>query len=145
MKTTIELQGTKFELSAKLIETGAFAPKEWANEYSVGNRRNKFKITVRVGKAYTSFVYYDCISNYEKGVKTIDVMEAFECFVNDAISGSDSFYNFCNDIGYDEDSRRAEKIWKACKMSLTKLKRLFNGDIYDLYDEIQQRETLKSN
>jgi len=42
--------------------------------------------------------------------KEYDILNAFYCFVNDAVSGSESFENFCGELGYDSDSRTAEKI-----------------------------------
>lgn len=70
-----------------------------------------------------------------------DLLNAFYCFVSDAVSGLDSFYDFCRNFGYDEDSRSAEKTWKACKKSLEKLERVseFSTDeIYDLVNELSE-------
>lgn len=70
-----------------------------------------------------------------------DLLNAFYCFVSDAVSGLDSFYDFCRNFGYDEDSRRAEKTWKACKKSLEKFIRVseFSSDeIYDFANELSE-------
>ena len=45
------------------------------------------------------------------------LLNAFYCFVSDGLSAVDGFENFCSEFGYDSDSRRAEKIFKACKRS----------------------------
>lgn len=66
-----------------------------------------------------------------------DVLNAFRCFVDDAISGDMTFREFCGEFGYDEDSRRAEKTWKACKKSGEKLRRIYDGDIYDLINSLE--------
>lgn len=34
------------------------------------------------------------------------------------------FSNFCSEFGYDEDSRKAYKIFKACKKSLKKAEKI---------------------
>lgn len=69
--------------------------------------------------------------------KEYDILNAFYCFVSDAVSGSESFENFCSELGYDSDSRTAEKIYRKCKKQLEKLNRIYDGDIYDLVNELQ--------
>lgn len=39
-----------------------------------------------------------------------------------------TFEDFCNEFGYDTDSRKAEKIYKAVKEQYTQLLTLFNDD-----------------
>lgn len=60
--------------------------------------------------------------------------EVLSCLADDA-SGSDdhSFEDWCSEYGYDTDSRKAERIWKACQHSAKRL-RSFLGD--DLYGEL---------
>lgn len=41
----------------------------------------------------------------------------------DAQAGSASFEEFCADFGYDTDSRKARKTWKACRKTAYKLGR----------------------
>ncbi len=67
-----------------------------------------------------------------------DVLNAFYCFVSDAVSGSESFEEFCSNFGYDSDSRTAEKIYRKCKKQLEKLNKIYDGDIYDLVNELQE-------
>lgn len=84
-----------------------------------------------------SFEFWGSIMKPE--VKTEDeLLNAFYCFVSDAVSGNYSFNEFCGEFGYDEDSRKAEKTWKACKKSLENLNKIYNGDVYDLANELQE-------
>lgn len=88
-------------------------------------------------KQKISFEFWGSIMKPE--VKTEDeLLYAFYCFVSDAVSGNYSFNEFCGEFGYDEDSRKAEKTWKACKKSLEKLNKIYNGDVYDLANELQE-------
>lgn len=88
-------------------------------------------------KQKISFEFWGSIVKPE--IKTEDeLLNAFYCFVSDAVSGISSFENFCGEFGYDEDSRTAEKTWKACKKSLEKLNKIYNGDIYILSNELQE-------
>jgi hypothetical protein len=67
-----------------------------------------------------------------------EILNAFYCLVSDAIAGNDSFENFCSEFGYDQDSRTAEKIYRKCKKQLEKLQKIYDGDIYDLANELQE-------
>lgn len=66
-----------------------------------------------------------------------DIMNAFYCFVSDAIYGDMSFSDFCAGLGYDEDSRKAYKVWTACKRSKAKLERIGVDDVYALLDSLE--------
>ena len=48
----------------------------------------------------------------------------------DGIESSRNFTDWCNEYGYDTDSRTAERIYKACKRQTDKL-REFLGNQYD--------------
>jgi len=67
-----------------------------------------------------------------------DILNAFYCFVGDAVSAKENFENFCSEFGYDSDSRTAEKIYKKCKKQLEKLNKIYTGDIYDLVNELSE-------
>lgn len=58
------------------------------------------------------------------------VRDVMECLASDATSGELSFEEFCRDLGYDEDSRRAERVWKSV-VSQTKKLRKFLGEDFD--------------
>lgn len=70
--------------------------------------------------------------------KEYDILNAFYCFVSDAVSGSESFEEFCSNFGYDSDSRAAEKIYRKCKKQLEKLQKIYDGNIYDLANELSE-------
>lgn len=70
--------------------------------------------------------------------KPSDLRNAFECFLSDAIAGKQSFEDFCGDFGYDVDSRKAEKTWKACQRAAEKADRLLgDADLYDLANALR--------
>lgn len=67
-----------------------------------------------------------------------DILNAFYCFITDAISGSESFEDFCSNFGYDKDSITALKIYRKCKKQLEKLNKICNDNIHDLANELQE-------
>lgn len=109
-------------------------PAEWSH----GTNWNHHKVTVKNtenGKR-TSFDFWASITSPR--LKTeCDVLNAFYCFVSDAIDGLESFEGFCSELGYDTDSRKSERAWKSCKRAAEKLERIAGGaDFYDLCNEL---------
>lgn len=64
--------------------------------------------------------------------------DAFNCILSDALSGDDTFSMFCDNFGYDNDSRKAEAIYRECQKSLDKLKVVYSGDLYDLANSLER-------
>ena len=109
----------------------------WANGRENWNHHI---VTVRnkeTGKR-TSFDFWASIANPVLETE-YDIINAFYCFLSDAVSGEESFEDFCADFGYDEDSRTAERTWKACKRAAAKFQRIApNEDLYDLINEVSE-------
>ena len=106
---------------------------------SWGDNWNNYMITVTNTETdqKITFEFWASIANPE--LKTeYDILNAFYCFVSDAIAGSYNFKEFCNEFGYNNDSRQAEKIYRKCKKQLEKLKKIYDGDIYELANELQK-------
>ena len=75
------------------------------------------------------FTYHDSQHNHGRGIDQLNregLLYAFWSFVSDADAGAQSFHDFCQDFGYDEDSIRHRRTWEACKASAAKLERLFH-------------------
>lgn len=108
----------------------------WSNG---GENRNNHLVTVTNtdNKQRCTFEFWASIARPVLN-REYDILNAFYCFVSDSISGDMSFDDFCGEFGYDTDSRTAEKTWKACKRSAEKLNRIYDGDIYDLANELQE-------
>jgi len=58
--------------------------------------------------------------------------------VSDAICGYMPFEEFCSELGYDTDSRKAYQAWNACQAAHRKLRKIYSGDIYELANELQE-------
>jgi hypothetical protein len=59
--------------------------------------------------------------------------EVLDCLASDAagIENAQSFEDWCSEYGYDTDSRKAEKTFKACEHSARRLKAFLGDDLYD--------------
>ena len=111
-----------------------YKPASW-------DARNENSYTVYVkntntGKR-TSFDFWNSIVSPEFE-REYDLLNAFYCFVSDALSGLYSFEEFCGEFGYDTDSRRAEKIYKACRRAFDKFQRVSGYSESTMYDFINE-------
>lgn len=102
-----------------------------------GDNWNNHKITVKRSGASVSFDFWASIAHPEIDSE-YDVLNAFYCFVSDAISGAMPFEEFCSELGYDTDSRKAYQTWNACQAAHRKLRKIYSGDIYELANELQE-------
>lgn len=57
------------------------------------------------------------------------VVDVLECLLSDASSSSQSFEDWCNDYGYDPDSRKAYATWTAVETQTDALKLLLGGEV----------------
>lgn len=98
---------------------------------------NHFIVTFKRGKNKCSFDFFDSIHNYKKGIIELLPYDALTCCSSE-INCPDTFEDFCSEYGYDEDSRAAEKTFRALKKLSDKLKKFFDTEeIRDDLSEIQ--------
>lgn len=70
--------------------------------------------------------------------KKYNLLNAVYCWITDAISGLQSFEEFCSELGYDTDSRKAEATWKACQTATAQAQRVISEDLYDFANELAE-------
>lgn len=108
--------------------------KPWFNS-GVPTNYNNHAITVfHSGKRF-SFDFWGSQMNPEISSDEENIF-AFYCFLSDSVSGEMSFEDFCNEFGYDSDSRSAEKTHKLCAKSMKKYNRVFPECPYELINEL---------
>lgn len=54
-----------------------------------------------------------------------------------SVENANGFEDWCDNYGYDPDSRRAERIYKACERQAKALKR-FMGEIFDEFMDCEE-------
>lgn len=137
----IEVLGKKFEVDHKFIgEIQGFpnAPEDKLFH-------NHFKISIKHKNKKISFDFYGSNHDFElfkRKLDSKDLMDTFRVFFEDAIAGLMNFEEFAGDFGYDPDSRRAEKVWKAVKQQTAKAYTLglSDDDLYDLSNATREGE-----
>lgn len=125
-----------FTVTAKLSKTGVQFPFDNTSNF----RHNEFNITIKTYTGKTTMKFYGSEMDYKNNGSEMDesdLKHALDCFVSDAASGDDNFESFCSNLGYDTDSRTAERIYKACVKQLAKFERVCpNTDIYNIINEL---------
>jgi hypothetical protein len=103
------------------------------------NNYNNHRISVYNADTHqrTSFKFWASIAHPELRSR-YDALNALYCFVSDAVSGLDSFENFCGNFGYDTDSRTAYKTWQTCQRSSVKALRVLDISRSELYDFLNE-------
>lgn len=93
-----------------------------------------FKIDEKGGKVYDITLKTDSHSFMTKftmgsGLKDKpDLNTVLECLQLDASGASQSFEDWCDDLGYNSDSRSNERIYDACRNIMLELQKLFGTD-----------------
>jgi len=70
-------------------------------------------------------LYYSMGSAHKTGPKIEDVLD---CLASDANCESDTFEDFCANLGYDEDSRKAFATWEAVRDQTSKLRKFLTPE-----------------
>ena len=71
---------------------------------------------------------------HEREPSAADVLS---CLISDALSveSASDFEDWCSELGYDPDSRKALATYNACEASAVKLRKLL-GDDYDAFAKV---------
>ena len=112
-------------------ENKAMAPDAYATQQEKDWYRaaNHFKVTLKGQPGRRMSVAFSQGSGIS-GEPTADGV--LECLLSDASSADEEFINWAGDLGYDPDSRKAERIYNAVKKQTAKLKQ-FLGDSFEEY------------
>lgn len=70
---------------------------------------------------------------YGHNGKEPEVEAVLSCLVSDAQAGQDDFEEFCSNLGYDNDSRRAERIHKACVSTGKRLEQFLGSELLSVF------------
>lgn len=81
-----------------------------------------------------SFEFHDSISNYEKNIKRI---YAYDILASLTKYNPGMFYDFCDEYGYDKDSRKAFEVYTAVREEWKKVSSFFKPEEIEEMREIQ--------
>lgn len=62
-------------------------------------------------------------------VKPPTAADVLSCLLMDARAAGSTFEDWCADLGYDSDSRKAERVWDACRKIAPKVQAFCGDDL----------------
>ena len=143
----MEYTNTKDENNIGIDVTSTFT--EWVKGFPCDkkdvNYHGHFKITLTTESGSDSFDFYGSAFDAGKNKTEMtddDLMSALECIISDALTGIYSFEEFCSEFGYDEDSRSAERMHKACEDTYNRIVAIgiSEDEMYEIVNDINESE-----
>lgn len=103
----------------------ATRPDIAAGEWIEGSTH--YRVTVSANRKRMTCNYTMGPAHEAGSVRPEDVLDSLKL---DAAFGEYSFPNFCSELGYDTDSRKAERIHKSCRRASVNLARILGAVAY---------------
>jgi len=137
MKTVIETKAVGKIVINSVFKGDKLAP--WGNGRENWNRHI---VSVKVGEVLIRFDFWGSLAEGELR-RDNDNIFALYCLLRDVLGVIDGFEDFCDRFGYDDDSIKALKMFRACERQLNKCLRLGDRDkLYSLINELQETYNL---
>ena len=97
-----------------------------------GDTQKRYVFKCKIARGRKSFTV-DFGQSINRGAEEPSLDEIMECLQKYDVG---SFEDFCSDFGYDEDSRTAERIYKAVCKEFENMSRLFSEDELQILSNI---------
>lgn len=120
---TLDAFIARHKVSATIERVSARPDNNW--ETYPGARH--FRCTVRAHK-HRFTIYFSQGSAYTNPPTVAEILYSLAM---DASSAHGCFEDFCSEMGYDTDSRRAYETWGTCNQTRVRLIRMFGEDDYE--------------
>lgn len=148
MKTTTQKpQHNKTQFQGFTISAFCFSTPVAGFPFDGSDKKPRYKFRVKIAlpdASQVSFNFYGSqhdFQNKKNYMDESDLLTAFDCFISDARAGGETFEIFCSEFGYQTDSIRALRTFRACQKSAEKVKKLNLNEnaICNLQNALQER------
>ena len=134
MTTTQQMDKLSSEIKVRFVDDG-FRPYFDKSE----EPRQVYRVFLRYNGNSTSFLFGDSLQNGYDGIMAADKPQEYKNTILDIIVSEsiqlEDFKDFCESFGYDEDSRKAYKVYKKCIKQSEKIHKLFSDAELEKLDE----------
>ena len=134
MTTTQQMDKLSSEIKVRFVDDG-FRPYFDESE----EPRQVYRVFLRYNGNITSFLFGDSLQNGYDGIMAADKPQEYKNTILDIIVSEsiqlEDFKDFCESFGYDEDSRKAYKVYKKCIKQSEKIHKLFSDAELEKLDE----------
>jgi hypothetical protein len=128
MNYTQQAEATAKKLNIDLVILDSEFKKHFADDTK---ERYVFKCKLKRGKKSFTFNFGQSIFNGSQEPGMYDILACLQKY------DVGTFENFCDEFGYTNDSRKAERIYKAVVKEFNNMSRLFTPDELDFLNEMQ--------
>lgn len=124
-------------LRFRATRTEANACPLWDDPKHLHLHGNEYQITIsRPGQSgRLTFRFWNSLKDKQKGTAP-DAYSVLSCISSEAHAPG-TFAEFCDEYGYDQDSRKAEKTFKACDKLARRIRAFFCPEELEALQEIQ--------
>ena len=134
MKTLKEIETFLAKAGVKFSTKYLGNEPHFSDDKEKGTYRDRYRVTFsRNGKKF-SVVFGQSINDSNGGKTPPTPYGVIACLQKYDVG---NFEDFCSEFGYDEDSRKAEKVYKAVLDEYQHVCMLFTSDELELMQEIQ--------
>jgi TusA-related sulfurtransferase len=134
MTTTQQMDKLSSEIKVRFVDDG-FRPYFDESE----EPRQVYRVFLRYNGKNTSFLFGDSLQNGYDGIMAADKPQEYKNTILDIIVSDsytpEDFEDFCQEFGYEEDSRKAYTIFKKCVRQSEKIHKLFSDAELEKLDE----------
>jgi hypothetical protein len=113
-----------------LADHGITAASEWAddnpNMTDMPRGSSHWRVTFARGRKRMTVPFSMCPAHSSEP----DAPGVFDCLLSDATGADQSFEEWCGYYGYDSDSRKAERTYKAVTRQTAKLRQFLGADLF---------------
>ncbi len=107
---------------AIVVVEGAETPDDQLSDWQLKARG--YHITLRYNRRKMHLDFWQGLGILRKPT----AHAVLECLLSDASGADEEFEYWCDNYGYDSDSRKAEKIYKAVQIQTANLRKLLGDD-----------------
>ena len=134
MTTKQQMDNLSSKIKVRFVDDG-FKPYFDESE----EPRQVYRVFIRYNGKNTSFLFGDSLQNGYDGIMAADKPQEYKNTILDIIVSEsiqlEDFKDFCESFGYDEDSRKAYRIYKKCVRQSEKIHKLFSDSELEQLDE----------
>ena len=113
------IKGAGIEFGYRCTDQGDHkSPSKWV--VSISTKRGQFSTEYTQGAAYRT----KATAGRNSQPTAPDIVDVLYCLISDSEAGREVFADFCENFGYDQDSRKAFETWQACQNAYVELRKL---------------------
>jgi hypothetical protein len=123
----------KFGLKFRAVQHADRCPPFCDGKHVHGDR---YRVTISRKGGRVSFDFWNSLKDVQDGKTELRPYDVLACISGD-VNCPETFEDFCSEYGYEEDSRKAEQMWRRCAAFGRRLRAFFSEEEIKELQEIR--------